>query len=90
VDSEGSDGAQKNNANQFEKAPVEEHKKLFKESQKKKMQLSWEHIVIRAIPKAKKCGRSIQPPPQAKIILNDVSGTVLPGQFLAIIGASGK
>lgn len=63
---------------------------IFKPSTKKKMQLSWENIVIKAIPKMKKCGRAIQPPPQPKVILNDVSGTVLPGQFLAIIGASGK
>lgn len=89
VDSDGSDGAQKMNAAQFDKAPAEEQKKLFKESSKKKMQLSWEHIVIRAMPKTKKCGRAIVPAPQPKIILNDVSGTVLPGQFLAIIGASG-
>jgi hypothetical protein len=54
------------------------------------MQLSFENIVIKAIPKTKKCGRAIVPAPQPKIILNDVSGTILPGQFLAIIGASGN
>jgi ABC-type multidrug transport system ATPase subunit len=37
----------------------------------------------------KKCCKVIEPPPQPKIILNDVSGTILPGQFLAIMGASG-
>jgi ABC-type multidrug transport system fused ATPase/permease subunit len=63
---------------------------MFKESNKKKMKMSWENIVIKAIPKTKKCGRAIDPVPQPKVILNDVSGTVFPGQFLAIIGASGK
>jgi ABC-type protease/lipase transport system fused ATPase/permease subunit len=63
---------------------------LFKESNKKKMKMSWENIVISAIPKTKKCGRAIVPVPQPKVILNEVSGTVFPGQFLAIIGASGK
>jgi ABC-type multidrug transport system fused ATPase/permease subunit len=89
VDSEGSDGGNKPITGQGEKLG-EEKGKLFKPSNKKKMQLSWEHIVIKAIPKMKKCGKAIQPPPQPKVILNDVSGTVLPGQFLAIIGASGK
>ena len=28
--------------------------------------------------------------PDTKIIIDNVSGTVLPGQFLAILGASGK
>jgi ABC-type multidrug transport system ATPase subunit len=27
---------------------------------------------------------------EEKVIINGVSGTVMPGQFLAIIGASGK
>ena len=79
VDSDGSDGAQKIPGTHFEKTGAEEGKKLFKESNKKKMQMSWEHIVIKAIPKTKKCGRAIVPAPQPKVILNDVSGTVLPG-----------
>lgn len=33
-----------------------EKKALFKASNKKKMQLTFEHIVIKAIPKAKRCG----------------------------------
>lgn len=90
VDSEGSDGAQKIPGTHFEKAGIDEGKKLFKESNKKKMKMSWENIVISAIPRTKKCGRAIVPVPQPKVILNDVSGTVFPGQFLAIIGASGK
>ena len=77
VDSEGSDGVQKIPGTQLQK--IDEGKKLFKESTKKKMQLSWENIVIKAMPKTKKCGRAIIPPPQPKVILNDVSGTVLPG-----------
>jgi ABC-type multidrug transport system ATPase subunit len=27
--------------------------------------------------------------PDTKVIINDVSGTILPGQFVAILGASG-
>ena len=54
------------------------------------MKMSWENIVIKAIPKTKKCGKAIVPAPQPKTILDNVSGTVFPGQFLAIIGASGK
>jgi ABC-type protease/lipase transport system fused ATPase/permease subunit len=89
VDSDGSDGAQKAVGGNIEKL-ADDKAKLFKPSSKKKMQLSWDHIHIKAIPKMKKCGKAIQPPPQPKVILNEVSGTVLPGQFLAIIGASGK
>jgi hypothetical protein len=64
-------------------------RKVFKESTKKKVQLTFENIVIRTVPKQKKCGRAIKDAPQPKVILNDVSGTILPGQFLSIIGASG-
>jgi ABC-type multidrug transport system fused ATPase/permease subunit len=63
-------------------------KKEITPSTKKKIQLSFENISISAIPKKKRCGNK-GPPAQPKVILNDVSGTILPGQFLAIIGASG-
>ena len=48
-------------------------------------------IVIKTVPKVKKCckGRNYKPL-QEKIILQGVSGTVKPGQFLSIIGASGN
>ena len=39
------------------------------------------------MPKKKKCGKGEVAEP--KIILDDVSGTICPGQFLAILGASG-
>ncbi len=54
-------------------------KKVFKESNKKKIQLTFEHVVIKTIPKTKKCCRRIPNPPEPKVILNDVSGTILPG-----------
>ena len=56
---------------------------------KNPIQLSWNKIVITAMPPTGKCkprGALKEP----KIIIDDVSGTVQPGQFLAIIGASGK
>jgi ABC-type multidrug transport system fused ATPase/permease subunit len=65
-------------------------KKDIPQSTKKKIQLTFENIQISAIPKKKRCGNKGQAPSQPKVILNDVSGTILPGQFLAIIGASGK
>jgi ABC-type protease/lipase transport system fused ATPase/permease subunit len=52
--------------------------------------LTFENIHISALPKKKRCGGKAAPPANPKVILNDVSGTILPGQFLAIIGASGK
>mmetsp|Transcript_108593 Transcript_108593/g.150154 ORF Transcript_108593/g.150154 Transcript_108593/m.150154 type:complete len:108 (+) Transcript_108593:29-352(+) len=52
------------------------------------VQLTWKNVVINAVFPAKGCcGKKEQADP--KSIINDVSGTVLPGQFLAIIGASG-
>ena len=41
--------------------------------------LSWENIVIKAVPPAGKCGKKPVTPLESKIILNDVSGCVLPG-----------
>jgi ABC-type multidrug transport system ATPase subunit len=60
----------------------------FGETSKKKIQLTFENVVITTIPKAKKCGNK-GPPPEPKVILDDLSGSILPGQFLSIIGASG-
>jgi hypothetical protein len=51
--------------------------------------LAWNDIVIRAMPPTGRCkprGALTEP----KLILDGVSGTVKPGQFLAIIGASGN
>lgn len=66
-------------------------RKIFKPSTKKAMQLTWENIVIRTVPKVKKCckGKDYKAP-ESKTIIDGVSGTILPGQFLSIIGASGK
>jgi len=65
-------------------------RKIFKPSTKKAMQLTFENIVIKTVPKVKKCckGKNYEVP-KAKTILNGVSGSILPGQFLSIIGASG-
>jgi ABC-type multidrug transport system ATPase subunit len=56
----------------------------FGASGKKKIQLSFENIYITALPLGKK--RHTEKP---KLIINGASGTILPGQFLAILGASG-
>lgn len=53
------------------------------------IQLTWDNISITAHPPTGKCkGRGALKEP--KLIIDGCSGTVLPGQFLAIIGASGK
>lgn len=57
--------------------------------QKRKIQLTWEDIHITAMPATGRCkGQGMLKEP--KKIIDGVSGTVQPGQFLAIIGASGK
>ena len=57
--------------------------------EKQLIQMSWLDITIKAVPPTGRCkpkGGSTK----TKIIIDSVSGTVCPGQFLAIIGASGK
>ncbi len=69
----------------FEVDPIKKNnddmgeKKVFKPSQKKRMQLSFDSISIRAIAKQRKCCRKNQEPPAEKAILDNVSGTILPG-----------
>jgi len=45
--------------------------------------------VIKALPPTGRC-KPEGALKQEKIIIDNVDGTVMPGQFLAIIGASGK
>ena len=80
-----------NNSQQSpEKALVGKQVKMsFPPPTKKKIQLTFEDVVIKTIPQQRKCCKK-GPVEQSKVILNNVSGTVKPGQFLAIIGASGK
>ncbi len=54
------------------------------------MQLSWVDIVITADPPTGRCANKSGQITDRKIIIDNVSGTVMPGQFLAIIGASGN
>ena len=63
---------------------------VFQPSHKKKIQLTFEDVLIQTIPQQRKCCNRKAEPEKPKVILNKVSGTILPGQFLAIIGASGK
>ena len=54
------------------------------------IQLTFKEVFITANPVQKKCCKGKGPPAEPKLIINGVSGTVLPGQFVSIIGASGK
>lgn len=56
-----------------------DRKEFFPASTKKKIQLTFEHVVIKTIPKARKGCRKIKDPQPPKTILNDISGTVVPG-----------
>ena len=62
---------------------------IGKKTKKKPIQISWENIKITAIPPKGRC-KPKNALTEPKEIIKGVSGTVLPGQFLAIIGASGK
>ena len=66
-------------------------RKTFKPSLKKKIQLTFENLSVKTIPKRKNllCCEYGQAT-QSKTILDKVSGTFVPGQFVAILGASGK
>lgn len=68
---------------------VNEQKKKIEPSTRAKVQLTWKDIEISAPPKQGKCGKKIEGA-EPKPILKGVSGTVSPGEFLSIIGASGK
>lgn len=56
---------------------------------KQPLQLTWTDITIKAMPATGRC-KPQGALKQERTILDKVSGTVMPGQFLAIIGASGK
>lgn len=60
----------------------------LREKVKRPIQISWKNITISAMPPKGKCKpkNALKEP---KEIIRGVSGTVMPGQFLAIIGASG-
>lgn len=62
---------------------------MFQASTKKKIQLTFEDVLIKTIPQQRKCCNKNAEPQKPKIILDSVYGTIQPGQFLAIIGASG-
>jgi hypothetical protein len=47
--------------------------------QKKLVQLTFENVVIKTIPPTRKCCKKIPNPPPAKLILDGVNGTILPG-----------
>jgi ABC-type multidrug transport system ATPase subunit len=66
-------------------------KKTFKPSTKKRIQLTFQNLTVKSIQKKKKflfCEYGEATP--QKIILENVSGTIIPGQFVAILGSSGS
>ncbi len=66
-------------------------KKSFKPSNKKKIQLTFENLTVKTIPRRKQilfCDYGEYSKP--KVILNNVSGTFVPGTFTAILGSSGS
>ena len=66
-------------------------KKNFKASTKKKIQLTFDNLTVKTIPQRKMfltCEYGT--PTKSKTILDNVSGTICPGQFVAILGSSGK
>lgn len=68
-------------------------KQLFDKSKwgKDLIQVTFENVHIKTVPPTRKCcgACKIKDPLTSKTILNGVSGTVMPGQFVAILGASG-
>ena len=68
-------------------APGETLDKLRNKT-KQPIQITWKNITITATPPKPKCKKNAPAPP-SKEIIKGVSGTVMPGQFLAIVGASG-
>ena len=83
-DSQGEDQVQRRHS--FDLDPMKRGngedggRKIFKPSTKKPLQLTFENIVIRTVPKVKKfCKGKNYEAPKPKTILNGVSGTILPG-----------
>ena len=70
-------------------AKIAEEKPASKNRTQNPIQISWNDITITANPPTGRCKpkNALKEP---KEIIRGVSGTVQPGQFLAIIGASGK
>lgn len=66
-------------------------RKSFKPSIKKRVQLTFSNLTVKTIPQRKKflCCQYGQYT-KSKTILESVSGTIVPGQFVAILGSSGN
>ena len=64
--------------------------KLVQKSSKQALQLYWIDITITADPPTGRCQNKSGQIKEQKIIIDNAHGCVMPGQFLAIIGASGK
>ena len=76
------------NTQNFKAKNIAERSSSFIELKKSKIQITWENVTITAPPIKQFC-KKLDPEIQDFTILDDISGTVKPGQFLAIIGASG-
>lgn len=62
----------------------------FVDNVKQKIQVTFRDVVIRTTARRRRFYDRSNEIPETKIILNNVSGTILPGQFVSIMGASGK
>jgi hypothetical protein len=62
----------------------------FVDTVKQKIQVTFRDVVIRTTARKRRFYDRSNEIPETKIILNNVSGTILPGQFVSIMGASGK
>lgn len=79
-------GAQTALNHSFDNIDDEEQVKEF-EPVKEKVCLQWHNIEITALPEPGKCGKKAIG--EKKLILDNISGSALPGEFVSIIGASG-
>jgi ABC-type multidrug transport system ATPase subunit len=73
------------------KVHSEQNQRLLANDQRQanvRIQLNWDKVVISTNPQPGCCGKKANDL-KPKVILDGVSGSVLPGQFLSIIGASG-
>ena len=64
---------------------------IGKNNGRKYLQLTFEDVQITAMPPTGRCAkRAKNALKEPKVIIDGVSGTIMPGQLVAIIGASGK
>ena len=79
------------NSGEFaEMKEVVKRRSSFKETVKKRIQLTFENVVISTVQQRRTFFNRNEIIPESRGIINSVSGTILPGQFVAILGSSGN